>query len=197
MLFSFYLSSIIIKNKYLYYDTKVDDELEQNMIENSKIFMFEYNYLDELEELTDNSDFVIDKSNITTLEIPFLNNKIIMYYDTDKDAFCYYTKGDVIYKYLNVACRKYVIEHNCKQLYKGIEDAKQSITNKVKFETNNTFFIKKTDKPNNELIKNINKFILVGSLEDYENSLITTSHKELSYKDYLIIQQELITTLVS
>jgi hypothetical protein len=187
-LFSFYLSSIIVKNKYIDYDTKVDDELEEKMIENSKIFMFEYKYLDELEELTDNNDFVIDKSNITTLEIPFLNNKIIMYYDTDKDAFCYYTKGDVIYKYLNVACRKYVIEHNCKKLYNVMEHTKPIITNKVSFETN-TFFVKKTEKINNELIKNINKFILVGSLEDYENSLVTTTYKELSYKDYLIIQQ--------
>ena len=44
-----------------------------------------------------------------------------MFYDNDKEAFCYYTKGDVIYKYLNVACRKYVIEYKCKHLYSSGE----------------------------------------------------------------------------
>ena len=197
-LFSFYLSSIIIKNKYINYDTTKDDELEEKMIENSKMFLFEYNYLDELEEL-ELTDTIIDKNNTTTLDIPFLNNKIIMYYDIDKEAFCYYTKGDVIYKYLNVACRKYVIEYNCKHLYKVTENTK-IIKDIVSNQINNNIFIKKIEKTNSELIKNINKFILVGSLEDYEKSLIVSpTPKELSYSDYLNIQSqnELITKHLS
>ena len=193
-LFSFYLSSLIVKNNYINYDTTEDDKLEKNMIEQSKIFLFEYNYLDELEEL-ELKDTIVDKKNVTILEIPFLNNKIVMYYDTEKEAFCYYTKGDVIYKYLNVACRKYVIEHDCKHLYKVSENTKK--IDKLSIEPINNIFIKKTEKLNNELIKNINKFILVGSLDDYEKSLLVTPiPKVLSYNDYLIIQKQndLITT---
>jgi hypothetical protein len=118
-----------------------------------------------------------------------------MYYDTEKEAFCYYTKGDVIYKYLNVACRKYVIEHDCKHLYKVSENTKK--IDKLSIEPINNIFIKKTEKLNNELIKNINKFILVGSLDDYEKSLLVMPiPKVLSYNDYLIIQKQndLITT---
>ena len=164
------------------------------MIENSKIFLFEFNYLDELEQL-EIKDTIVDKKNVTTLDIPFLNNKIIMYYDIDKEAFCYYTKGDVIYKYLNVACRKYIIEHDCKHLYKVAEPTK--IIDKIINEPINNIFIKKTEKLNSELIKNINKFILVGSLDDYEKSLLVTpSPKVLNYVDYLNMQKqnELITT---
>jgi hypothetical protein len=183
LLFSFYLSSILIKNKYANYDTSVDDDLEKRMIENSKMFLFEFNYLDELEETSENTG-IIDKSNITILEIPFLNNKVVMYYDLDKEAFCYYTKGDVIYKYLLVACRKYVIEHNCRHLYLNLESSK--LSKEESTVTTNTF-IKKNEK--SELKKNINKFILVGSLDDYEKSIIPKPvHKEISYKDFVTMQ---------
>jgi len=184
MLFGFYLSSILVKNKYTNYDTQIDDDLEKRMIENSKIFLFEFNYLDELEQMSQNNDAIINKSNITILEIPFLNNKVVMYYDVDKEAFCYYTKGDVIYKYLLVACRKYVIEHNCKHLYLNLESSK--LLKEESTLTTNTF-IKKNEK--SELKKNINKFILVGSLDDYEKSIIPKPvHKEISYKDFLNMQ---------
>jgi hypothetical protein len=178
-LFSFYLSSLIVKNKYINYDTTIEDDLEKKMIEHSKIILFENEYLDELENLHDN-EYIIDKNNITTLDIPFLNNKIIMYYDTDKCAFCYYTKGDIIYKYLNVACRKYVIEYNCKNLYTSSESSKLVKEPNIV----NSTFIKKQEKT--ELIKNLNKFILGGSLEDYEKTLIKhNSPKQISFKDYM------------
>ena len=75
---------------------------------------FEYKYLDEIELL---EDIVLEESYIKELEnikmefeVP--NNKLIIFY---KDStFMYYTEfGDIIYKYLNVACRKYVIDNNC------------------------------------------------------------------------------------
>lgn len=200
LLFSFYLSSVLIKNKYINNDTTEDDLLEKKMIENSKIYLFQFNYLDELENL-DNSYTEINKNNITTLEIPFLNNKIIMFYDTDKKAFCYYTKGDVIYKYLNVACRKYVIEHNCKYLYLSYDNSESDIETKdtepkntepkdtehnkgIKNMFLNNCFIKKVEKK--LLTKKTNKFISCGSLEDYEKTLITnTNPKNISIQEYL------------
>jgi len=215
LLFSFYLSSVLIKNKYINNDTTEDDLLEKKMIENSKIYLFQFNYLDELENL-DNSYTEINKNNITTLEIPFLNNKIIMFYDTDKKAFCYYTKGDVIYKYLNVACRKYVIEHNCKYLYLSDDNSESDIEHKdtepkdtepKDTEPKNTE-PKDTEHKNTEVNKGIknmflnncfikkvekklltkktNKFISCGSLEDYEKTLITnTNPKNISIQEYL------------
>jgi hypothetical protein len=142
--------------------------------------MFTHMYLDELEELDIvDSSMCLNKNNVVTLEIPFLNNTIIMFYDADKEAFCYYTKGDVIYKYLNVACRKYVIEYKCKHLYSsGESQMVQTIVN-----SDNKMFVKKIERP--LLHKNTNKFILCGSLDDYYKSLIVNEDNDIDIIDFL------------
>jgi len=155
-----------------------EDELEKEMIDHSKNVMFEQLYIDEINELEDCSTSIIDKNNVVTLEIPFLNNKIIMYYDND--AFYYYTKGDVIYKYLNVACRKYVIEYNCRQLY--MDDDVSTLVESIDTENNNVF-VKKVEKP--LLYKKCNKFILRGSIEDYEKTLIKREENPIDIMAFL------------
>jgi hypothetical protein len=128
-----------------------------------------------------------------------------MFYDPDRGAFCYYAKSDVIYKYLNVACRKYVIEHNCRHLYlesdnkdtllkdtallKDTEITKGTDSNKLKSSNLfvNSLFVKKNEKP--LLVKNVNKFISVGSIEEYEKSLLANNLnvKNISFSDYLLL----------
>ena len=167
-----YITALVLPNKK--YDMSEEIELEKEMIEHSKKYMFEQLYIDELNQLEDCSSSTIDKNNVTTLDIPFLNNKIIMYYDND--AFYYYTKGDVIYKYLNVACRKYVIEYNCKNLY--ADDTISTLVENSNADSNadNNLFIKKVEK--SLLYKKCNKFILRGSLEDYEKTLLATREEK-------------------
>jgi len=183
ILFSFYLSSILLKNKYINQDTSEFDRLEEEMITHCNNYMFQFKYINELAELDICFNNVVKKENITTLEIPFLNNKIIMFYDTEKCAFCYYTRGDVIYKYLNVACRKYAIDHNCRHLY-----LESDISQETK-QPNNTFsnnlFVKKQERI--LLVKNTNKFILVGSLEEYEKTLLVNNLnvKNVSFSEYI------------
>ena len=176
-----YITALVLPNKK--YDMSEEIELEKEMIEYSKKYIFEQLYIDELNQLEDcSSSNIIDKNNVITLDIPFLNNKIIMYYDND--AFYYYTKGDVIYKYLNVACRKYVIEYNCKHLY-----ADDTISTLVEYTDNdanatNNLFIKKVEK--SLLYKKCNKFILRGSLDDYEKTLLTkTEEKPIDIIEFL------------
>jgi hypothetical protein len=171
-----YLTALLLPNRP--YDIGEEVELEKEMIEHCKQQMFEQLYIDELNQLEDCSSSIIDKKNVITLDIPFLNNKIIMYYDND--AFYYYTKGDVIYKYLNVACRKYVIEYNCKHLYMDNDTSKLIET--VDTEQNN-IFIKKIEKP--LLYKKCNKFILRGSIEDYEKTLIVNDENDIDIIDFL------------
>jgi len=192
-------------------DVLEQDTLEQEMIAHCNNYMFQFKYMDELKELDICFNNVVNKENITTLEIPFLNNKIIMFYDSENGAFCYYTKGDTIYKYLNVACRKYVIEHNCRHLYLDMnndvvnsessnnEEKNESIvTNLIKnspfvnspFVINNVvnnIFVKKNEKK--LLVKNVNKFILVGSLDDYEKTLLNNkvNVKNISFSDYRLL----------
>lgn len=176
---SFYLAALILPN---YNKINMDEEelLEKEMIEYCKRHMFTHMYLDELEELDIvDSSMCLNKNNVVTLDIPFLNNTIIMFYDADKEAFCYYTKGDVIYKYLNVACRKYVIEYKCKHLYlSGEIQMVQTIVN-----SDNKMFVKKIERP--LLHKNTNKFILCGSPDDYYKSLIVNEDNDIDIIDFL------------
>ena len=182
MVGGFYLATLMLPN---YNKLNMDEEelLEEEMIEHCKRHMFTNMYLDELEVLEDSdSSKSINKKDIVTLDIPFLNNTIIMFYDSDKEAFCYYTKGDVIYKYLNVACRKYVIEYNCKHLYSNEEShIVQTVIN-----SENKMFVKQIKRP--LLHKNINKFILCGTLDEYYKSLIVNEDNDLDIIDFLSLK---------
>ena len=180
MVGGFYIATLMLPN---YNKLNMDEEelLEEEMIEHCKRHMFTNMYLDELEVLEDSdSSKCINKKDVITLDIPFLNNTIIMFYDSDKEAFCYYTKGDVIYKYLNVACRKYVIEYKCKHLYSEGESQIVKTLDTIK---ENAMFVKKVERQ--LLHKDTNKFILCGSLEDYYKSLIVTEDNDIDIIDFL------------
>ncbi len=174
LLFGLYICSLTLPKRILY-NTEEDDKLEKEMIDNCYKFMIEHMYLDEINEFTDTSG-IIDKNNTTVFE--YLNNKIIMFYDSEKEMFCYYSKQDATYKYLNVACRKYVLEHKCKQLYVS-EDTSKIIQqeNVIK----NEMFVNKVERQ--LLEKKINKFLYCGNLEDY-NKL----NQHCEYKDIDILQ---------
>jgi len=178
----FYMATLLLPD-YNKLNMDEEEKLEEEMIEHCKQYMFTNMYLDELELLEDSSNCVIDKNNIITLDIPFLNNTIIMFYDNDKEAFCYYTKGDVIYKYLNVACRKYVIEYNCKHLYLNGESRIVKSMDTIK---ENSMFIKKVERQ--LLHKDTNKFILCGSLDDYYKSLIVPEDNDIDIIDFLTMK---------
>jgi hypothetical protein len=175
IMFGVYMCALTLP-KHILYNCEEDDLLEKEMIENCKNYMIEHMYLDEIEEFDDTSG-IIDKNNVTTFD--HLNNQIIMFYDPEKEMFCYYSKSDTIYKYLNVACRKYVLEHKCKQLYNDQDISK--ISKKENVITHNIF----VNKVEHSLLeKKINKFLYCGNLEDYEKSKQTNAE----YKDIDILQ---------
>jgi hypothetical protein len=180
MVGGFYIATLMLPN-YNKLNMNEEELLEEEMIEHCKRHMFTNMYLDELEVLEDSdSSKCINKKDVITLDIPFLNNTIIMFYDSDKEAFCYYTKSDVIYKYLNVACRKYVIEYKCKHLYSEGESQIVKTLDTIK---ENSMFVKKVERQ--LLHKETNKFILCGSLEDYYKSLIVTEDNDIDIIDFL------------
>lgn len=140
---------------------------------------FEYKYLDEYEQLEDRelteNDLLELKDKETTLEIPFLKATIIMFYD---ESFKYYSNTDVIYKYLNVACRKFVVEQNVKKLY--LDGNLEEVTNEsVKSE----LFVTKAETKNLE--RKINNFIRVGSIYDYKDKHNIKLVKEIDILDFL------------
>ena len=160
-------------------------ELEDDQAEDEKIKkrmeeeMFEHKYLDEYENLEErqlsDEELLELKDKETTLEIPFLKATIIMFYD---ESFKYYSNTDIMYKYLNVACRKFVIEHNVKKLYVD-GNIEEVTTDSVKSE----LFVTKAEIKTLE--RKINNFIRVGSIYDYKDKNNIKLVKEIDILQFL------------
>ena len=144
-----------------------------------------------LEEVIDAPDSVLTeeelsqlKEKVLTYEIPYVNYKVIMYYDSEFNAFMYYSNADIVYKYLDIACRKYVLEFNCKQIYKFSEETKVVETPTV---VQRGPFVTKTERI--LLEKDTNRIIYKGKLEDYEKKESITP-KEITFQEFLLLQRE-------
>jgi|TARA_B110000285_G_C15071544_1_gene588271 hypothetical protein len=176
--FGLYLSGYTYK-QLTHEEIEKENIKEESMIHHMKLLNFQYLYEDELRDLSLNS---YDKENLKIVELEVPLNYIIMYYDHVNDSFCYYTKnGDVGYKYLNVVCRKFVIDNNCKELYKEgfepIEDTEEILIDSC-------FSKKNKDKPNKIKSKIINRFICMGTYEDYYETKKVVPKNNLSFMDY-------------
>lgn len=136
---------------------------------------FENKYLDEY-ELLEEKDVDVALLKETTLEIPFLKTNIIMFYE---DGFKYYSNTDPIYKYLNVACRKFVVENDAKKLYQ--EGETETKTEKVTSDSD--LFVTKAETT--LLEKKCNNFIRVGSIYDYNDKNNIKLVKEIDILDFL------------
>lgn len=123
------------------------------------------------------------RDKILHYEIPFLGQKVMMYFDHEKETFCYYANSSLIYKYLMVVARKYVLDFQCKQIFKEIDSTTEKEEKKVQFSA----FVAKPGKV--FLEKEMNKFIYLGNLSDYKP--ITEKPKEITYSEYLKQASEL------
>ena len=76
-------------------------------------------YLAEYTALSDRDDDTEDKMVLETTEY----GDLIMAYDKATETFWYYTNNlkEVQYPLLEAVARKFVVEHNCKRLYKTVE----------------------------------------------------------------------------
>jgi hypothetical protein len=124
------------------------------------------------------------KEKVLTYEIPYLKYKVIMYYDLESDAFCYYSNTDIIYKYLDIFCRKYVLDFDCKQLYKFSEETK--VIEKKKVEQRGPF-VSKVERL--MLEKETNRFIYKGKLADYDKKE-TLTPREITFQEFLVLKRE-------
>ena len=157
-----------------------DEEEDKKAMKRLEEENFEYKYLDEYEQLEE-IEITVDKltelkDKEITLEIPFLKATIIMFYEDD--TFKYYCNTDVMYKYLNVACRKFVIEYNVKKLYIDGQH-EETTTNSVHSE----LFVTKAETTLIE--RKINHFIRIGSIHDYNDKNNIKLVKEINILDFL------------
>ncbi len=160
------------------------DENEKEGIEIDQHYdqlLLAFQFMNEVEEApmstltTDELKGLRDK--VLHYELPFLRQEVRMYYDDEKKAFCYYSSSDIIYKYLMVVARKYVLDFECKQIFKemGTTHAKEekSIRTGMFVATQSKTFLE----------KEMNHFLYLGTFNDLKP--VMEKPKDLTYSDYL------------
>ncbi len=177
MVFSFMFAGLFIRPLSLK-ELEEDAEEERLALKRFDEQNFEYKYLDEYEQLEEKEiNFDLLKEKETKLEIPFLKATIIMFHD---DGFKYYSNTDVIHNYLNVVCRKFVIEHDVKKLY--IDGKVEEVIQK-EVKSDSDLFVSKAETTTLE--RKCNQFIRIGSIYDYNDKNNIKLVKEIDILDFL------------
>lgn len=118
-LFSFYFFDISIfscnGNKK---ENKKEDKKEDKK-ENKIVEKYEDKYLEKSKQMTRN-ELTLEqikqlKNNILLEKTPLGN--VLMFYNYEKESFCYYSDFNIPYRYLETIARKYIINFNCATLY--------------------------------------------------------------------------------
>jgi len=90
-----------------------------------------------------NTCFVMDMTPI---------GNVVMYYNTEKETFEYYSDHTVPYRFLETVCRKYVMTYKCKELYidmqEQLKEYEQKLEDKKEIEKKETENVKKNIKKN-------------------------------------------------
>ena len=116
----------------------VDDTKEEE--EPPKPIIFEEKYKEEYkkaEEFELNQERLEQLKNSILIETTPLGN-VVMYYDSSRETFIYYSDSTIPYRYLEVVARKYVVTNRCKKLYvdmeKELKEAQEKLEKKQKEE---------------------------------------------------------------
>jgi len=121
------------------------------------------------------------KHEVLYYEIPSLHYKVHMFYDAEKHAFCYFSANELPYKYADIVCRHYVLEHKCKQVYLFPEESIETETKEA--EQTGPFILK---KERSFLQKEMNKFIYMGK---HEKPVPLTDFKPVSFMQFKNLKQ--------
>jgi hypothetical protein len=139
-----------------------------------------FKFMEQVEEAPDSSlneeELKGLKDKMLHYEIPYLKHQVIMFYDAEREAFCYYSNSTIIYKYLNVVARKYVLDYACKQIYKEMLPCTKKEEKTVTFGQ----FVPKIGKTTLE--KDMNRFLYLGNLHDYKPAL--PEPNKITFSDY-------------
>jgi hypothetical protein len=140
-----------------------------------------YKFVDEVEEAPDSclteEELEALRDKVLHYEIPYIHQKIIMFYDHKKGGFSYYANSEIIYKYLNVAARRYVLDYGCKQVFKEMVPSMKKEEKTVSFGN----FVPKVGKT--LLEKEINHYHYAGTFQDFEKKPV--DHKKIDFVAYM------------
>jgi len=170
----------------LFIRQKLVSESESKRIDDFYDELFiEYKFIQELEDAPMSTltleELTALKHEVTYYEIPRLHYKVHMFYDVEKLAFCYFSANELSYKYADIVCRHYVLEHKCKQVYLFPEESVETETKEV--EQTGPFV---TKKERSFLKKELNKFIYMGK---HEKPVSIPEIKPISFLQFKNIHQ--------
>jgi len=195
---SFLLTGLIVYKKQLDYKLiEKEEEYERQMIKRVELELFEEKFKDEFHELCtiELSDEFKNSLKDKVIEIDVPNNQLLMFYDNYNESFSYYTKkSDVLYKYLIVASRKYVIDNNCKILHYEndlLDISGQDISGQdISFDIiENCFSNALPNKVKKSIEKKTNKYVRLGIIDDYKKTKSTNNEnnsKSIHFLDYFL-----------
>lgn len=142
-----------------------------------------YKFVDELDEAPDSclteEELLGLRDKVLHYEIPYVNQKIILFYDHKKGGFSYYANSGIIYKYLNVAARKYVLDYGCKQVFKEMVPSMKKEEKTV----TSSQFVPKVGKT--FLEKDLNQYHYLGTFQDFDRVKNPVEHKKIDYIAYM------------
>lgn len=157
---------------------------EQEGIELDKTYdqlFLAYKFVDEVDEAPESclteEELEDLRDKVLHYEIPYVKQKIILFYDHKKGGFSYYANSGIIYKYLNVAARRYVLDYGCKQIFKEMVPSMKKEEKTVSFGN----FVPKIGKT--LLEKDMNLYHYLGTFQDFEKKPI--DHKKIDFSEYM------------
>ncbi len=156
----------------------MDEEEAKQFDEYTNQLLYEYKFTEEID--LEPESYLIEeelnelKNKPLKMELAYINQPVIMYYDNTNKSFSYYSNTDITYKYLDIVARNFVLENRCKQIYNIIKESeitneteKQPISQSSKM-LNDLFVKQQRQHIKKKVEKKMNKFIRVGSIYEYE-----------------------------
>lgn len=109
-----------------------------------KVVLYENKYKEKFHEMNGERD--VNKNNILIEETPIGN--VIMFYNSEKNIFEYYSDKTIPFRFLETVARKYVVTFHCKHIYVEQTKGKNKKTNVFLYlgKIANYSFLKKVEK---------------------------------------------------
>jgi hypothetical protein len=182
LLLGFILTPFVIRTKI------IQDEVGIALDKDYDQLFLAYKFVDEVDEAPQSTlteEELGELSNkVLHYEIPYINQKIILFYDHKKGGFSYYANSGIIYKYLNVAARRYVLDFACKQIFKEMVPSMKKEEKTVTFGN----FVPKVGKT--LLEKDLNQYHYLGTFQDFERKPV--NHKKIDFSEYMKMLETIV-----
>jgi hypothetical protein len=117
-----------------------------------KPILFEEKYKEDYKKAEDfevSQEKLEQLKNSILIETTPLGN-VVMYYDSSRETFIYYSDSTIPYRYLEVVARKYVVTNRCKKLYIDMEKELKEAQEKLEKKQEERLKLEEENKEKNE-----------------------------------------------